>query len=321
MNKTLLVDGSNLLYRGYHAITSRYLKDSPITLDETTGEEKKPDLNIPVSVFALSFLQSLKNYVVEFGADDTYLAWDKKLLHPSSNFRKDAKTVDYKGHRDPEIAKKVFATEMVLTPIIQSLGVKVMFPYRLEADDVIAWLSHKLIDHKLTIISVDKDLTQLVTPNCTFYNPIKMTKVTPDNFEKVLNVPQNKYLLYKAIVGDTADNIGGLDGYGPVKGKKLALTYETANLDSDLRTIVESNVKLIDLSHGYNVHPEEVVSYQQQFDLLLSHGTDFKRFGELVEEHKLTQIKYQLEKWRGAFNKGGTIKSAPLNCYLKNLFS
>lgn len=320
MSKKLLVDGSNLLHRGYHAITSRYAKDAAITLNEA-GEEEIAPLDIPVSVFVISFLQSLKNYVTKFGADETYVAWDKKLLHPSTNFRKEAKHVDYKGQRDPEMAKKVFGSEEVLTPILQSLGVKVMFPRVMEADDVIAWLSHKLKDDKLVIVSVDKDLTQLVTPNCSFFNPIKEIMITPDNFEKVMGISQNKYLLYKAIVGDTADNIDGLEGFGPVKGKKLALTYESASISQEQRATVENNLKLIDLALGYNVHPEETVSYQEQFDRLLNHATDFKQFGLLVEEHKLTQIKYQIEKWRGVFSRGGTIGKAPVNSYLKNLFS
>ena len=49
--------------------------------------------------------------------------------------------------------------------------------------------------------------------------------------------------------------------------------------------------------------------------------TNFKEFALLVESHKLTQIKYQLEKWRGLFNKTGKIGSTPINNYLKNLFA
>lgn len=321
MKRILLVDGSNLLHRGYHAITSRYSKDAVVTYNESTGEENPPTLDIPVSVFVTSFLQSLKNYVTEFQAEETYVAWDKKLIHPSTNFRKQAKTVAYKANRDPEMSKKVFASEETLTPILRSLGVKVIFPRVMEADDVIAWLSYQLKDHKLTIISVDKDLTQLVTSNCTWYNPIKQVKITPDNFEKLLSVPQDKYLRYKAIVGDVSDNIDGLMGYGPVKGKKLTLAWDSTPLDPELRTIVESNIKLIDLAHGYTVHPEEVISYQEQFDQLQTHSPDFKAFGLLVEEHKLNQIKYQLEKWRGTFNRGGKVGGAPLNSILKNLFT
>lgn len=316
MKRVLLIDASNLLFRGYHAITSR-MKSSVVNDDGTDNENG----GIPLATFAVSFLQSFRNYVVKFEAEEIYTAWDKKLLHPSTNFRKQSTDVAYKATRDPEVSKKVFATEAILSPVLASLGIKNMYPRVMEADDVIAWLAHKHKDDKVTIVSVDKDLAQLVTANCSFYDPIQDNLITPDNFEAHLNVPIDKFILYKAIVGDVSDNINGLDGYGKKRGRDLALDWDNSKLEKEQYDAVASYVKLIDLAHGYTVHPEEVVSYQEQLDQHSNTATNFKEFALLVETHKLTQIKYQMEKWRGVFNRSGKIGTTPINNYLKNLFA
>lgn len=317
MKRILIVDASNLLFRGYHAITAGRKKNGgPINddgSDNDTGE-------IPLSVFAISFLQSLKNYVTKFQADEVYAAWDKKLLHPSTNFRKQTATVEYKGNRDPLISKTVFATEEILSPVCASLGVKNMYPRVMEADDVIAWLSHKFTSDKLTVVSVDKDLAQLITPNCTLYDPIKEIEITPDNFEGHLLVPQKCFLYYKALLGDS-DNIDGIPGYGKKKAAEAAMDWNPSRFDKDQLILIETYIKLMDLTHGYNVHAEEVVAYQEQLDKHESTTSDFKQFATLVDEHKLTPIKYQMEKWRGVFARGTKIGNTPMNSYLKNLFS
>lgn len=316
MNRVLLVDGSNLLWRGYHAITSKY-KPKATNPDDPLAEAMG---DIPAQVFVTSFLQSLKNYVLRFEPTEIYVVWDKKLCHPSTNFRKQSVTVAYKANRDPSIAKKVYESEEMLSPLVQSLGAKVMYPYVLEGDDVIAWLSYKLKDSKITIVSVDKDLSQLVTNNCILFDPIKDIEITPDNFEIHLSVPQKDYLTYKALLGDS-DNINGVKGYGKKKAAEAAIAWDPTKFDTATLELIETYIKLMDLTHGLKVHPEDVVSYQEQFEQLSTHGTDFKQFALLVEEAKLPQIKNKIEQWRGIFNKGVTIKGTPINSYLKGLFT
>ena len=65
----LIIDGNNLLYRIFW-----------------TNNFKLDEANSPGQVFL--FLRSLKSYVDKFKPDQIYAAWDKKLLYPSSNFRK-----------------------------------------------------------------------------------------------------------------------------------------------------------------------------------------------------------------------------------------
>ena len=47
--------------------------------------------------------------------------------------------------------------------------------------------------------------------------------ITTANFEEIMNVPLNAFLYYKAILGDSSDNIKGFPGFGKVRSRKLAL--------------------------------------------------------------------------------------------------
>ena len=85
----LIIDGNNLLYRIFW--TSNY---------------KIEESNNPGQIFL--FLRSLKSYVDKFRPKNVYCTWDKKLEWPSTNFRREATTVEYKAGRDDEKFKNVF---------------------------------------------------------------------------------------------------------------------------------------------------------------------------------------------------------------------
>jgi 5'-3' exonuclease len=85
----LIIDGNNLLYRIFW--TSNY---------------KIEEKDNPGQIFL--FLRSLKSYVDKFRPHNVYCTWDKKLEWPSTNFRREATTVEYKAGRDDEKFKDVF---------------------------------------------------------------------------------------------------------------------------------------------------------------------------------------------------------------------
>jgi len=140
-----------------------------------------------------------------------------------------------------------------------------MFPGILEADDVIAFLCNHL-QGKKTVISTDNDMAQLVSEHVQLYSPIKKITIDVHNFEKHFPVMQNKYLLYKSILGDASDNIKGLPGHGKVKAKRLAENYdaEFTKLSTDLQQQQLNNMRLMNLNQGLVEHPEERDCYMQQ---------------------------------------------------------
>lgn len=112
-----------------------------------------------------------------------------------------------------------------------------------EADDLIGTLSKKLFRKKfikkITIITGDKDLMQLVNRKVSLYMPIHGLSESK-LFGKVevkerLGVPPNQVIDLKALMGDMSDNYPGVAGVGPVVAVNLLNEYQ--NLDNIYKNI------------------------------------------------------------------------------------
>jgi len=235
-------------------------------------------------------------------ADEIYVVWDKRLEWPSTNFREQSQYVDYKADRDSETIKIMFNHVNMIEQVLQFLGIKNMYPKVMEADDVISWLSTKLLEQK-TIISADADMYQLVTNETVVYNPIKKMLVTVENFQEKIGIEKKGFILFKAIQGDPSDNIKGLHGYGPVKAKKLVnelLTGKMSLTEEQMFTI-KHNLTLIDLSKGYLIHPGEINSYEEQFNRLQTQQPDFEKFRLNCIENGFDSILKHFDDWKSIF--------------------
>jgi DNA polymerase-1 len=144
--------------------------------------------------------------------DRWYDQW-KLYLSGDTNFRKTiATTAPYKGNRTqpkPKHLKKVKA--------YLKKQWKAVVAVNEEADDLIAIESTKL-QHQCCIISVDKDFKQIPTH---FYNYVKREHlfITPD--EAI------KFFYQQILMGDSADNIIGIKGVGPVKAARMLEDVDT----------------------------------------------------------------------------------------------
>ena len=288
----IMIDGSNLLHRTYWIAKSN--KKEISDLSELDG-------------YCLHlFLKSLRSYVERFLPDKIYIAWDKKFKWPSTNFRKLLLEGTYKGNRDKSSAEEVFKQEEKLEQLISALGIPCLYPYVLEADDVIAWLCASQTDN--VIISVDNDFLQLVDNNTSFYNPHRKQLITPANFDEQVGVPLNAFLYYKAVLGDASDNIPGFPGYGKVRSRKLAI--QLANNNGDLKTlnladnyfnIYEKNIALMNLKQGYNSEQGEIEHYTTQLFALKNMQPNFDEFSKLCTELGLNNIKDNILDWTALF--------------------
>ncbi len=262
------------------------------------------------SVF--TFLKTVKSYVDQFNASKVYVAWDRKLT-TETNFRNTLTEGTYKGTRDQARNKEVYDSMGDILNSIECLGIRNIFPGKLEADDVISWLG-KTIPGKKIIISVDRDFIQLVAEDISYYNPIKKLLVDSHNFKETYEVDPKEYLYYKAIIGDVSDNIPGIEGYGKVKGLKLAVSYNeykktgTCN-EKDLEVIksnekiIEDNLKLMDLSYGLEQFKEETDLYSMQLNTLEHCTTDFDKFKQICVDLEFNSIIDRLSNWQATFNK------------------
>lgn len=189
----------------------------------------------------------------------------------------------------------------------RALGIKNIFPGSLEADDVISWLC-KTVEGKKIIISVDNDFAQLVSKDITFYNPIKKISIDESNFEEIFKLTPKEYVYYKAIVGDVSDNINGLEGFGKVKGIKLAKAFHANEEDiiQPYKEQVTQNLKLVDLSYGISNDEVEVELYKQQFNDLQTATPDFNTFKEICTELEFNSILNSFSDWKNTFGKSTT---------------
>ena len=280
MAQYLLIDGNNLLHRTYWI--AKY------------NEKESSNLYIEL------FLRSIKTYTEMYHPDKIICTWDKKmhLEEGEKNFRQEL--VEYKEGRDDEYNAKVYEHIDYINRFLLSMGIKIMYPGWLEADDIMHWCSTQHLNDDFVIVSVDKDLLQLVSANTVVYNPIKKIEYNIKNFESLLNVSHDQFLLQKAIIGDVSDNIKGLERVGEVKAKKY-LSGEK-QFTEEQKLIVERNLKVIDLSLGWQINePRERIVYEKQW------GMDWpepmkKVFFTLCMQYSLYEIISKPEQYNIFFN-------------------
>ena len=289
----LIIDGNNLLYRIFW-----------------TNNFKLDEDNSPGQIFL--FLRSLKSYVDKFRPENIYCTWDKKLEWPSTNFRNETITVEYKANRDDDKFKDVHEFAEKIQEVIALLGVQNMYPLRMEADDLMAWLSTILNGTKV-IVTTDKDLLQTISQDTKVYSPIKKKEITLQNFEEYTGVPKEQYLNYRAITGDKSDNIPGIPRYGLARFKKLDIT----KLTEQQQVIYERNLQLMDLSIGYDYYPDEVPVYEKQLKNSKKTTSNYNKFLEEAKKLNLWSIVRNYTSWRESFNNNENIINI-INKAIKN---
>jgi DNA polymerase-1 len=288
---TLVIDGDNLLHRAYWISKDKFINSKGVDTGVT-----------------YSGIRMVKNYVDQFGASNIYIAWDKRLVSPTpvTNFRKEILGA-YKGNRPkgPD-ASAVHAQEDTFRSVLSSLGIRHLHPYTLEADDVIGWLSRR-IEGKIVIISNDADLLQLINENVAVFNPIKKITVDHLNFKDIIGVDLKDYVSYRAIQGDTSDNIDGVRGYGPKKATKFILNKdeEIRKLTAEQLAIYDRNVRLMDLSRSVQEAAGEADAYEVQFQSIQQVEPDLKKFYQQCQELEFSSIINHFSEYLIAFEVKG----------------
>ncbi|HMO02959.1 MAG TPA: DNA polymerase I [Oligoflexia bacterium] len=110
-----------------------------------------------------------------------------------------------------------------------ALGLPVFEKEGLEADDLIASFAMALAaeDRRVVIVSGDKDLLQLVSPQITVYDPMREQIFDRGAVIKKFGVPPEKMVDLLALLGDSSDNVPGLKGAGPKTATLLLEKYQS----------------------------------------------------------------------------------------------
>ena len=130
---------------------------------------------------------------------------------------------------------------------LKTLPVKVITLGKVEADDVIAYLSDTLPvkdDDRVFIVSSDKDYLQLVTEKVIVYRPIEKEFFTEATVRDKFGLDPHNFLLYKTLLGDASDALPGIKGLGEKKLFKLFPELSQHELEfQDILDLSEQRMK------------------------------------------------------------------------------
>jgi len=268
----ILLDVYNLIYRGAGV----------------AGNKAPEDLlynSIDKEILQLFFKMFNKLYR-NFKKHKFVIAWEG-----DTNFREEIYP-EYKKNREHHLRVDEHVFELIKRGLVY-YGCKILRHKRAEGDDVIYNCCDIFRDEEeLIVYSNDEDYIQLLQKfdNVKVYSPIK---------NKYVETPDYDYVKFKAIKGDTSDNIKGLEGYGPKKASMVLNNYSAfwGMLSEDHRNIIERNNVLIDMAQN----PDNP-SIKQYIEEELKDG--FPEFSEakIKEFYKVNKLKHLYMNFRSELN-------------------
>ncbi|MCW5662602.1 MAG: DNA polymerase I [Piscinibacter sp.] len=194
----LLVDGSSYLYRAYHAL---------------------PDLRSPdgFPTGALhGMVAMLKRALQDVQPEHAACVFDAK----GDTFRNEWYP-EYKAQRAPMPEDLVRQIEPI-HEVVKLLGWPVLVVPGIEADDVIGTLARlgAAGGHEVVISTGDKDLAQLVDERVTLINTMSNERLDRAAVQAKFGVPPERIVDYLTLMGDTVDNVPGVEKVGPKTAAK-----------------------------------------------------------------------------------------------------
>ena len=268
----LILDGNNLAWAGYYPLERAMRPDSE------ERRQRVAMLGLGAGVLGViaragtppgsSDLPKLTRVAVCF--DEGRPLRRREIFPPYQTGReRDPKFIA----NEPTILHAIAA----FSDVARSLPIEIVRGKNTEADDLIAGLVQQAPRTVKRIVSTDRDFLQLIDAKTTVYSPVKKLIIDEANFDEVVTpkgapsmCPRDRFLDYRALVGDTSDDLPGVPGIGPLSAAKMLCTApldalldkpgavraalgrksaaaEQAFADGTARQIVERNRTLMDL--------------------------------------------------------------------------
>jgi len=201
----VLVDGSSYLYRAFNA-----LPPFSNSRGEPTG-----------AVFGV--LNMLSKFLKDYDPERIAVVFDA----PGKTFR-DELFAEYKAQRPP-MPDDLRAQIEPLFEAVRGMGLPILRESGVEADDVIGTLACAAARENLSVLisTGDKDMCQLVSPHITLINTMSGTVLDRAGVKTKFDVFPEQIIDYLALVGDSSDNIPGIDKVGPKTAAKWLGKYST----------------------------------------------------------------------------------------------
>jgi len=223
----MLIDGSAIVHRAYHAMP-------PLNRSDGT----------PTGAVQGFFSMTLK-MIQQLQPFHIAIAFDR----PAPNFRKEL----FKGYQAqrPAVDSDLSPQFGIIQDILKKARIATYAVDGLEADDIIGTIAEKAKEtgHLVYIITGDRDMLQLVNGKTKVLAPIKgISEMTLFDAEKVrekYGINPSEFIELKALMGDSSDNYPGVTGVGPKTASTLINEYKTIdNIYKNIETIKAKNPKL-----------------------------------------------------------------------------
>ena len=218
-----LIDGSGYIFRAYYALPPLSRKSDGLPTGAVSG-----------------FCSMLFKLLEDSRADDS----KEKPTHfavifdsARKNFRNDI-FKDYKANRS-EAPEDLAPQFEYIRKSVKAFNLPSIELLNYEADDLIATYAKQIskLGAKVTVISSDKDLMQLVSKDIRLYDPMKNKVIGEKEVIEKFGVKPSQVIDVQSLAGDSSDNIPGVPGIGIKTAAELINKY--TNLDNLLNKASE----------------------------------------------------------------------------------
>jgi 5'-3' exonuclease len=291
MRRLVLIDGNPLLYRSFYSKGTSHLKTSRGALSGAFYG-------------ALRTFQAIQK---RFPNSDFLFAFDRGLSG------RDKIYPGYKplsGQYESSAKPEGFTKQLLhVQEFLRAMAIPVFAVNGIEADDLISVASYGWVEQfpsrfSAVIVSSDRDFLQLVSPNVLLYDDRSKVFFGPDEVQTQFGVPVDKFVWYKALIGDSSDCIPSVPGYGPVRAKRAVLqgsmpTYKVLSAilrrNYDLIRLPKNSYEIFSLSSEGQQSLELAIADMFRYFLSTSYKglqkyLDFDRAQELLNEYECKSL-------------------------------
>jgi DNA polymerase I len=199
----ILIDGSSYLFRAYYALPA---------LTNSKG--------LPTGAI-YGVINMLQKLIKEYSPAHIAVIFD-----PKGKTTRHKVYPEYKANRTAmpdELAQQI----PYLHRVVEALGLPLIIEPGIEADDLIGTLAKRAVAKRMSVLisTGDKDMAQLVNKNVSLINTMKNEVLDIDGVIKKYGVAPEQIIDYLALMGDTSDNIPGVNKVGPKTAVKWLDEY------------------------------------------------------------------------------------------------
>ena len=307
-----LIDGSGYIFRAYYALPPLARKSDGLPTGAVSG-----------------FCSMLFKLLEDSRSDDSiHKPTHFAVIFDSAkkNFRNDIYS-EYKANRS-ETPEDLIPQFEYIRKAVKAFSLPSIELINYEADDLLATYAKQIVDAgaKVTVISSDKDLMQLVSKEIRLYDPMKNRVLGEKEVFEKFGVKPKQVIDVQSLAGDPSDNIPGVPGIGVKTAAELINKYKTLEIllkniteipqNKRRETLLENkdkailSKKLVTLKDDVpvkekledfimkNVDREKLFKFlrEMEFNRLLSQAISFYGETQTISSNGSSQIKKKIEK-------------------------